>query len=274
MFNFSFVDILATTIGVLIFIMVLVIINSVNRVTTDDVTQQTQQDEDKIGELRSKLMKLLAAIKQIEAQLGNDQNVKTSPKLDFNAEKKKYDELKKQKDELKKKVADLSAALQKYLNRFAQKEQEFQNVQNLPGIKKTKVIFRVPEERRTTKKPILFECADNRIHFLAGGGNFNKKTYTVTSSPQLLIISRKKRAKGFSYRQIMSPRSNFTASINKFSPKNYYAIFLVRPDSYKFYRKIRSLFWNRHWDCIWEGQLPGKTFLIPRNAKGGSDTIL
>ena len=277
-FNFSFVDILATTIGVLIFIMVLVIINSSSRIPINDVSKDLVNEMSKTETQKKDIENIQSAIKRFKSLISYHENQnydisKAAHKFDDNLHKQQVLNMKllRKFKVLKKNEKQLIANLNNKKVELDNNKNELDNIKKQPEIKRTKVVFRIPEERTTSKKPIYFECANKQLYILADHGELNKKSYSISLIANLIIISRKKKAKGYTINKIQNPNSSFFKYHNS---SKYYAVFFVRPDSFMFYRKIREVFWENNWDCIWQGELSGNNFLINKNSRGGSETIL
>jgi hypothetical protein len=276
LFNFSFVDILATTIGVLIFIMVMVILNSANRVTADDVKDKTQQTAQENEGLKEKLGKIKNAIKDERKTGGKltkamSEGIASFAVIDRNVQEKQKEKLTGQKKDIEKRIKELEGVA-------AAKQGELDAVRADTARPKVPprepIVFRVPEERETDKEPIAFECDGDNVYIMVSQGNFNKRNYTANNFGPLLMITRNENAIGESFKQASRADSEFRKTLDSCDKNKHYALFIVRQNGFSLFRKVREILWAQGWESTWEAMKDGAPIVVPTSGGGGKGSVM
>jgi len=248
-FNFSFVDILATTIGVLIFVMVMVLLNATGRISAEGLKAQVEHLRGQAREHQGAVKEWDKKAKEEEARRRGYQAAATTAAAAAQAADKhlKYQKRQAQKlageaRQLGQKAAALRgtvAALKDRARRLANQNRE-------------EVPFRIPRQRATTKRPVYFECAGGRVYLLAFGGRLEDKNYSAKSLLDATLITRKKSAVGETIAGARGRGSSFVATLNRASKRTHFAHFIVREDSFDLFRQLRGLLWERRYEYNWQ----------------------
>ena len=276
LFNFSFVDILATTIGVIVFIMVMVLINVTNRVSADEIVEQFE-------EIQAQIAKHLAAVDDSAKKLGEDEAARrkrneavTAAEGQIQKLKKQlgYERIKKQtllaaQQQERRKAATLKATKRALEGRAAHLAEQIAQRKKKP---REEVAFRVPRERRTTKQALVFECVGGRA-YLVFDGKFNTTNYNVKDQRASWIINRKAQARGELPAAARRQGSAFVKALNRANRRTHFVLFIVRPDSFEALRELRKLLWARGYDYNWQALSARVTHLVISKTGGGAKVL-
>jgi hypothetical protein len=254
-FNFAFIDILATTIGVIMFIMVTAMLSSSARISGADLNKQSDRaHDDLIAALpEASLATRDLAGARVIGEAAREMLEKARHEVSGCAGE--LEELSGQLAKVEGKTMELidrknagRAALGKLEEQVA--ENELALAKQKP--QKEKVDFRLPVERETKKKPIFFECDDGKVFYLGCDGEVDESAYSVTGLGGFGILQRLDTAKGETFDAAQKQGSLFRKAFTERPKKDFYVHFLVRSDSFGIYRKLRQGLWEGGFELNWE----------------------
>jgi hypothetical protein len=271
-FNFSFVDILATTIGVIVFIMVMVLLN-----VTDTISASGLEDE--VEEARERVRQHQRAAAEWDERAAQqadlqDTYAKAASKAAvarqrLNAQRQRNRQLEQEGERLAGELEDLQGAVNGLEERVEGLEERMAQRQDR---QREEVAFRIPRERPTTKQPFAFECAGGKVYLVASGGSLNKSSYSITDMGAALLIQRKDSAVGESLAAALRRGSTFQRTLRQADPRKEFAMFVVREDSFGFFRKLRERVIEAGFDYNWEAFQNDRS-LISGKGGGGQATV-
>lgn len=269
-FNFSFVDIMATTIGVLLFIMVLALLNSANRFSGMPKQEALQQLAAAAGEAsaQAEILREKAAAQQ-EIVQRYQQPVKSAEAAlaDAKSLEQRRSDLVREEERLSKRLQELAAgetALKDELREL------MAQAQNRETKRRGEVQFRVPEVRETDKSPVVFECDGGEVYLLAYESELNEDAYTATSLGSAALIERRGNANGETYGAACKPRAQFDRVFRRMKPGKQFASFIVRDDSYDLFRQLRQeVFWAAGYDVQWQAYAKEESIIFGIGSGGG-----
>ena len=275
LFNFSFVDILATTIGVIVFIMVMVLLNVTNRVSADELIEQFKK-------IQAQIAKHLAAVDDSATKLGEDEAARRKHNDALRAaegqiqkleEQRGYERIKKQTLLAAQQQERRDAATRKATKRGLERRLPYlaEQIEQRKKKHREEVQFRVPRERRTTKQALVFECAGGRA-YLTFDGKFNTANYNVKDQRASWVISRKAQAHGEPPAAARRQGSAFMKALNRANRRAHFVLLIVRPDSFEALRELRKLLWARGYDYNWK-PLSAQVTHLGFGKTGGAATI-
>jgi hypothetical protein len=252
MFNFSFVDILATTIGVIIFILVLVLITATDRLspeklqkTLDEIHETTAENNSEADSMRQEIAD---EHQRREASQTPDEHLQLAEKAVLD-EKNRAKSLELAQAKLKAEAARLEREVEDVEKELEQFAKSAKKVDRSRG----KVEFRIPKLRATSKVPYTFECDGGRIYFLASYyAGIAKENYNEQSLGFFSILTRKASAKGDQEHDLMRSGSRFRKRLRKMKRKKHFGNFIVRPDGYDVFRAARKQLWSRGFKVNWK----------------------
>lgn len=273
-FNFSFLDIMATTIGVMIFIMVMVFINvspeqalEALEQRIEDARQQVDAAERKAQEAAQK-----AEQKKGEAQRQRERLRQMNRSREAFASRRKDDneKLKAKIKALEKELAQTTSAAAKAAERTEALKNETKQSRHGAKQKATNVEFRVPLLRETKKKSTYFECVGDKVYLLSLrqslSDNYDSSAFSIGGT-SVALITRKGSAKGETLKAALRGRSRFRRALAKLDKAKDCIQFIVRPDSFNVFRGLRKRLWGKAMDVNW---LPFKQDqLIMSSSSGG-----
>ena len=276
LFSFSFVDILATTIGVLIFIMVLVLLNSSKRVSASglqDQVDRTAQEARQRQEQAGKLTERAEAERKQKEAYETGTATEGAALLDRRQQEEKRNELRGAARALKSEADALKRQVQALRTQAEQTAKKIEQIKKTPDrveTKRTKVEFRVPKLRGTTKKPYTFECDNGRIYFLATyQGGINTRNYSKTSLGIAVLLKRKNDAIGETLSGALAQNSHFMGQVRGMSTGRHFANLIVRPSGFGVFRGIRKAMWRRGYDINWRAYSAGESLIVGTGGGGG-----
>ena len=271
-FNFSFVDILATTVGVIIFIMTMVLLNATDRISADGIKEQVPQHQAQSTEQR-RIAKRFARLAAKERQTalryaqptGTDAN---AAQQRLESERKGKQRLVNEQRRLGREQAALRAATATATKRVAQLTAQ---ARQHPSHKRQEVMFRIPREHPTTKAPIVFECTGGRVYMLALAGRLHTRNYTAEALGNKRRITRKPNAAGEPTVRAQRPNSQFFAAMKAAPSTTHYVLLLVRPDSFTTFRRLRAALRQRGYHYNWQAMDTREDIIV--GGHGGRSTI-
>jgi len=251
LFSFSFVDILATTIGVVIFIMVMALLNISDAISSDEIEDRVAEMEKAVEESRATAeewrKKARVARKEQEeyeaAARAADQEIAALRAARANARRARERRrgLLNRIEELKRRATTLAEeikGIREQAGRLARVVEE--------GAKRrTEVAYRVPRARRTTKKPVLFECVGGRVYLMAFEqrlyeGNYRFSRILIGRGAYASVVTRRASARGESLARALSGSSRFMRTFRRTNPRTHFVDFVVRDDSFELFRGLRD----------------------------------
>ncbi len=167
-------------------------------------------------------------------------------------------------------------------------------------------IFRTPFARKTEKKPLFFECRNERVLFINKNKMHEKleeyrfkieeqqltdieikekiqsKYYTIEDDHyyadlnkfvfnDLEVFLPKEGKHGETVGQLSAELSEFKSLAQNIDPDKNFVFFLVRPDSYDVFRKARKILWKLDIQAGWEPLVPGRQIMF--GSKGRSAVV-
>lgn len=257
-FNFSFLDIMATTIGVMIFIMVMVFISVSPEQALEALEQRIDEARPQAADAERKAQE---AAQRAERQQGQAQKQRERVRQ---MERSSETFTARRRDDNKKLRAKINALEQKLAKaesdaaKAAERTEALKNQikQSRQGARQeaTNVEFRVPLERETTKRSTYFECDGAEVYLLSLkqslSDNYTAKPLNVGGG-SVALITRKGSAKGESLRVAMRSRSSFRRTLARLDSGKDCVQFLVRPDSFSAFRGLRKRLWAKGIDVNW-----------------------
>lgn len=271
-FNFSFVDILATTIGVIIFIMVLALLNSSARFSVDKLKAAFDRAQEEMSRQEREVASLGERIRQEAATREALRRGAEEATKDLKAQEIKGEELRNERSMLLAKKEELSGRLEREEGR--RKEVEGLLAQVVPPARE-EVPFRLPLERETTKKPVLFECDGDRVYLTVLKFELNKDDYGIQPIPMAgaAFVTRHRDARGEAIDDAINDRSRFRGTLRQAWWNECYLVFLVRSDSFKSFRRLRQFVWDMGYDVNWEPMEKGAPMVFGTSGGGGRGTV-
>ena len=269
-FNFAFLDILATTIGVILFIMVLALVDVGGRLSAEAVrervrglvagTEGIREDVRRRREETDELWRTRQAYAEDPHAAGKDLAAQHDRQERLRAETRGLED---DERDLQRQVAELERELASLAATAAQRQAR---------TTRTEVEFRVPRLRHTTKEQVVFECDGGRVYALAFAGRLAEANYTAMSvgGGGHGLIFRKGSAYGEDVHAAHRPRSGFANSVRLMDPQQHYATFVVRPDSFELFRQLRKAMWSHGFEVGWLPFREGQTVAAGPGGTGGA----
>ncbi len=271
LFNFSFVDILATTVGVLIFIMVLVILNSTNRVPADAPKQDA-------AEAAAEAAALTAAIDGLKGKTNALNNATAAFQATADAAATLAGQLAglqatnttltSTNATLAGQRDALGAEVRGLLDEVMQLVDANEAAKDTAAANRHPIPFRIPEQRATDKSPVIFECEDGRVFHLATDGLLNDRNYDIQDLLGAKLITRHANAQGETFAQAKAKDSQFRQVFARLDKTRHFVQFFVRADSFGLFLKLRETLWNAGYEINWHAFDRGESII----SGGGSGT--
>jgi hypothetical protein len=264
LFNFSFVDILATTIGVLVFIMVLVLLNATGRISAEDVREQARRAQERLKkhQLAAERWDRRAAREQGYRQAYLRAARAAGPAQERLAdETARRRELERETRQLGQAKAALELSVATSRRRAAALAAQ---VSQQASQEREQVPFRIPHERPTTKESVFFECVGGRVYLMAVAGRLYERNYRATSLVDAVLLERKPDAVGETSARARRRGSLFLRELGSARRTTHFGHFIVREDSFALFRRLRGLLWQRGFDYNWQ---PMQADVIPAASK-------
>ncbi len=266
-FNFSFLDILANTIGALVFVLLMVLLNNSGLLECERVVAETKEIEAKSEELGRRLREVQAHTGRVQAEQAQTERDAATAEQQLALERKKAAEAQWKFEEGKAAVSKLQSEAQNLAARKAQTEGEVaeltseaedlqRKMAQIEPVKKAEVEikFNAPVATATKKGgwPVL--CEKDRVGtvksaFRMGAGIYVVWEYTDAGS-------------------MVTPGSEFAKMLREKKPADTFIFFVVRPSGFDTYRKAREVARAKKYDCNWEPLAEG---LNPVFGGGGGE---
>jgi len=266
LFNFSFVDILATTIGVIVFIMVLVLLN----VATATVPEGTQKKLDD-AQQKAKDLQQQADEWEQKADRQRAENLEKQGDEALKAARRDLLDKRQGQKDLRRKVGealDGTNALEQEVAKVRGEAEQLANAKPKEP-KRAEVEFRIPLLKKTEKLPVLFECDGGKVYHMAFEGDLNEGNYSGMNLGQAVIVSRDDGATGDTIKAASGRNSEFMRTLKRMDKRKHFAQFFVRPDSYELYRDLRSYMWRKGYETNWRAYGKDEQFVFGVGAPTG-----
>lgn len=261
-FSFSFLDILACTVGVLVFMIAIIILHTLGM--SAPLPLRTE-----LSGLSFDLSKLNRELQKIRDEADERRRAReTIERL----EQLKEDLLLRK--ELEEYVAEFAARL-KVLERDEPLERdELKRLRALvPGdftIRKREVKLTTPVQKASEKRALYFECEDGKVNPFFG--RYVRKYYVTQGVGGSSIVIR--RRPGESLEQIGEEASDWRAEIGGIDPKKEYVAFVVRPSGFDIFMQLRNMLGGKGIEVAWEPLDAGAINMVIEDTKGRSRFLL
>jgi hypothetical protein len=252
-FNFAFLDIVAATIGVLLFVMALGLINSTGSIVTrgldaelSNTVTQTQAALANSSQWANAAAALSSAIT----------NILTGGSLVTTALTNALE----QQLILSQQLASAQAACSNTVLTVTILSNQITAAERRPveEPRRTTISYRVPRLRETDKESIDFECDHGRVYLFAeknrlNEDDYNKEIIGIASGGGHIVasVTRRPAARGETYDEATRANSAFQRILARNPAQRYYVSFKVRSNSYPFYRRLRDALWSRGYEVNW-----------------------
>lgn len=278
LFNFSFLDVLACTIGLLIFIMTIIAITSSSPgnpkavAKIAKINQMQAQAKASLAQARTSegvyanLLRKRAAqtlnlkgadehlrreIARLDRQAADYKRIVRQTKVKIIKARKQL--AKAQRRNNPSKAAKLKAQIDLTQQQVAATEKQISALAKL-RVQHT-VRYYIPYVRKTTRTNILFEVANNRI-WRIGSKDFHKRRQGFIES-----YIRRSGAVPDTLAQFVSPRNPPQCLVNN-RPSQTVLIFLVRPSGFATYQALELFARNKHYAVNWHPSHTKRTFIF------------
>ena len=279
LFNFSFLDVLACTIGLLIFIMTIIAITSsssgnpkavakiakiarMQAMAKASLAQARKSEAAYANLLRHRAAQTLnlkgadahlrREIARMDRQTLDYKRIVQQTKIKIAAARK----LLKKTQRLNKpsKATKLRAALAATQQQIAACKQQMAALAKLKALHTIR--FYIPYVRKTSRQDILFEVAKDRI-WRIGSKDFHHKMLSVFEEE----YSRRSGAVPDTLSQFISP-NNPPPCLTNNRPSQTVLIFLVRPSGFATYQALELFARNKHYAVNWHPSTSKRTFIF------------
>ena len=262
---------MATTVGVIIFIMVLALIDASSRVSPDEIKARAERIAAEIDDVTRQEAdwndRTQAELDRAEGYAGD---VRTREKAAADALNQNEEDQQRLRGVLRgmdQKIGELAQALDDL-------EKAVASIEAQPPVPEegTKIVkFRVPRLRPTKKEAIVFECYEGKIYVLAADGRLNEANYSLHGIGNVGVVSRREDARGETFEEALRKGSRFRRAFGHMKRSTHYADFLVRADSFEAFRRVREALWGRGCDINWRAFAMDETFMVGSGA--AADTV-
>ena len=279
LFNFSFLDVLACTIGLLIFIMTIIAITSSSPgnpkavAKIAKINQMQAQAKASLAQARTSegvyanLLRKRAAqtlnlkgadehlrreIARLDRQAADYKRIVRQTKVKITAARKQL--AKAQRRNNPSKAAKLKAQIELTQQQVAATEKQISALAKL-RVQHT-VRYYIPYVRKTTRNELVFEVANNRI-WRIGSKDFHHKTVHGF----LDEYTRRSGAVPDTLSQFVSPSNPPQCLVNN-RPSQTVLIFLVRPSGFATYQALELFARNKHYAVNWHPSHTKRTFIF------------
>lgn len=253
-FHFSFLDILACTVGVLIFMIAIIVLHTLGMSAPPP--------------LRKELSKLRAAVSALQKQISQKEAELAERKRRVDAISKfawllrSYDEKSAEKARIEAQLAELERRTRVLEQKIKQDRQLLMRLQaqtaEKPKIRQKSIRISTPVERRSSKRPVYFECDGGRVNPFFG--RYIRKYYSVTQVGQRALVAR--RRAGETLAEARDSASDWAAELARLDPSKQYVAFIVRPSGFEIFLKLRSVLRRRGIDVGWEPVEAGVSVVV------------
>lgn len=269
-FNFSFLDILATTIGVIIFIMVLALLNASARLSSESLEEECERLTEKIAEAREAAGSWKEKATQEREALSAYAQDSRGAARDVKRQQEQRESLNRQlsglqgkKAQEEQRAAALGDDIHELTQAIASRDDSDEQVA---------VEFRLPVERETTKKPVVYECDGGKVYAMIARETLNSGNYTATGLGSMALVVRRSNAQGEPFERAQERSSQFANSFKGMTPSRNFVKFLVRPTGYTVFRKLRQGLWNKGYEINWTAYAADEQFIF-NTGGGGTSTV-
>jgi len=254
-FSFSFLDILACTVGVLVFMIAVEIMHTLGMTAPAPLRKE-------LSTLSLDLSKLNAEIETLMAEARQRRQARNS----IEALEKLKRRLSQQK-ELERSIAKLAAQLDRLKLDRKRHEDELRRLRALvPAdfrLKRHRIELGKPVQRASAKRALYFECDNGRVNPFFG--RYIRKYYVTKMVGGNSIVIR--RRPGETFDETRAKSSDWQAEINGIDPKREYVAFIVRPSGFDIYLKLRKILTEKGIDEAWEPLERGAINMVIEGAK-------
>jgi len=261
-FSFSFLDILACTVGVFVFMIAIIILHTLGmsaplplRTELSGLSFDLSKLNEELQELRDKADEKRRARETIER-----------------LEQLKEDLLLRK--ELEEYVAEFAARLERLEINEPRERDELKKLRALvPGdftIEKRDVKLATPVQKASEKRALYFECEEDKVNPFFG--RYVRKYYVTKGVGGSSIVIR--RRPGETLSQTSEESSDWRAEIGGIDPKKEYVAFVVRPSGFDIFMQLRKMLSGRGIEVAWEPLETGAINMVVEGSKGRSRFLL
>jgi len=261
-FSFSFLDILACTVGVLVFMIAIIILHTLGMSAPLPLRKELSGLSLDLSKLNKELLKL-----RDEA----DEKRRARETVERLERQKRDLSLRKELEEY---VAEFSALLKKLEADELQEQDELERLRALvPGdftIRKHELKLATPVQKASEKRALYFECEDDKVNPFFG--RYVRKYYVTKGVGTSSIVIR--RRPGESLEQTREESSDWRAEIEGIDPTKDYVAFVVRPSGFDIFMQLRKLLGGKGIEVAWEPLETGAINMVVEGSKGRSRFLL
>lgn len=261
-FHFSFLDILACTVGVLVFMIAIIILHTLGMSAPLP--------------LRSELSKLSLDLtelnKQLEQMRADEERLrKLREALEALASLREQSAL---KSRLEADIADLAAHIQELEIAEVSQSDELSKLRAIVPRDfkppKHKIKLATPVQKDSKKRPVFFECDNDGVNPFFG--RYIRKYYVTRGIGDGSVIVR--RRPGETLEQTRQKSSDWMVEIGRIDPKSQYVAFIVRPSGFGVFLELRERLGEMGIDIGWEPVETGAVNMVTDSSAGESRFLL
>ena len=255
-FSFSFLDILACTVGVLVFMIAIIVVHTLGMSVPPPLRK----------ELSGLSLDLSKLNKELENKRGEADQKRRASETVERSEKLKQDlSLRK---ELEAFIAELAARRERLETEEPEEQDELKRLRALVPfdftIKKREIKLVTPVQKASKKRALYFECVEDKVNPFFG--RYVRKYYVTKAVGESSVVVR--RRPGETLEQTSEKSSDWRAEIEGMDPKMEYVAFIVRPSGFDIFMQLRKLLSERGIEVAWE---PLETGAINMAIEGSKD---
>ncbi|MBN1594163.1 MAG: hypothetical protein JW941_13040 [Candidatus Coatesbacteria bacterium] len=261
-FSFSFLDILACTVGVLVFMIAIIVLHTLGM--SAPVPLRTE-----LSNVNLDISKLNHEIEKLKKETDEKRRIREAiEQLDEIQAKLKLSK------ELEEYVAEYAARLNKLKEKEDLELDELKRLRALVPddftIKKQNVELHNPVQQESTKRALYFECDDDKVNPFFG--RYIRKYYSTKGLGGSSVVIR--RRPGESLEQIVEESSDWRSEISRIDPEKEYVAFVVRPSGFNIFMQLRKALSRKNIDVAWEPLETGAINMVIENREGGKRFLL
>lgn len=261
-FHFSFLDILACTVGVLVFMIAIIILHTLGM--SAPLPLRT--------ELSSLSLDLSKLNKELQ-ELRNEADLKHRMRETIERLKKLKEDLSLKK-ELEEYLVEFTARLKGLETAEQSQRDELKKLRALvPGdftIKRRELKLSTPVQKASEKRALYFECEEDKVNPFFG--RYVRKYYVTKGVGGSSIVIR--RRPGETLEQIGDKSSDWRAEIEDIDPKKEYVAFVVRPSGFDIFMRLRKMLSGKGIEVAWEPLETGAINMVVEGSKARSRFLL
>ncbi len=261
-FSFSFLDILACTVGVLVFMIAIIILHTLGMSAPVPLRTELSSLSFDLSKMNEELVKL-----KDEA----DEKRQVREAIERLAQLEENLQLRKELEEY---VAEFAARLDVLERDEPLERDELKRLRALvPGdfiIKSRDVNLATPAQKASDKRAFYFECEDGKVNPFFG--RYVRKYYVTKGVGGSSIVIR--RRPGESLEQTGEEASDWRAEIGGIDPKTEYVAFVVRPSGFNIFMQLRKMLSGKGIEVAWEPLETGAINMVIEDTKGRSRFLL